>query len=1065
MKAGAEFPVSDRDLKFPHAFLLDASAGSGKTYNLSNRYIQFLLSDKVSRNKLSNILAITFTENATKEMKTRIISFLKEIYNDKAKRAEMAGLLELSDEELKKKADLKLNLIFDNYTDFNVGTIDSFILKILAVSVDELNVNPDYEIVFDNRKLINPALEKFFSSLEVGDKREIIDRFLLALNNSGGDSYLFNPAEEIREKFGKFMEKENKYLLNIIVPEADAQKKKKLAGEILEGIKALAKRYERLAPELYKGVDEALKAGDFSVLLNKFNSESGIFQKSRKIFKEQVANDAWFAEAMGSLNDKAGEYYELESAIFYRAFGELYLEFKEVFARVRRKTNILSLSQITSEISEYIKAENVPEIYLKLSARLNHFLIDEFQDTSLSQWNILRPLIEDSLAKNGSLFLIGDVKQAIYMFRNADYRIMNEFKKGGAGNKYLSLESLAKGAEKFSLAANFRSDERILEYVNRFFSSEAFKGYLEEKTCGDITGLLDSAQLVEEKKAGRGYVKTMVLAKGEKACPPGERQLSAREGVEAELKEKFLAAVKDMSGRFELEEMAVLVKKNDEVEKIVGWLNEAGIPVASFSSLDIRKRKLIREITALLAFLETPSDNLAFCAFLLGDLFAKSFADTEELRDFVFKNNAPRGETVLYAEFKKKYPGLWESFFAELFNKSGYLTVYELINLIYGNFSVYKFFREETAFLVKFADIAYNLNAGESSGGISGFLAHLEEPSRNEETFSVRLPEFIPAVRVMTFHKAKGLGFGAVINIFEDSRRPGGERIFYSAEHDGLVLRKINKKGFCEFSAALDKIYREEETDEAVQELNTLYVAMTRAGHELVNIVRTKGTGKLLSLFADYEAGKKENHISGGKKTPPYLEIEAGSGRNLYDFIRNNEKDSFETLRGNIYHLALSRIDWAVGIASLAAPSGQAGTCAPQGGVVPAGGISPDKIRGYVDRAADFYGSFPEKERKEAAEKIEKALARLGEYFKPAKGRSAKNEAEFISEKGAVCRVDRLVEDPDSVTVIDYKTGAEADYSGQMKFYLKTVSAALGKKVKALVYYIDTGEIKEVISN
>ena len=127
LKAGAEFPVSDRDLKFPHAFLLDASAGSGKTYNLSNRYIQFLLSQKVPRNGLPNILAITFTENATKEMKTRIISFLKEIYNDKAKRAEMAELLALPGEELKKKADLKLNLIFDNYTDFNVGIIDSII--------------------------------------------------------------------------------------------------------------------------------------------------------------------------------------------------------------------------------------------------------------------------------------------------------------------------------------------------------------------------------------------------------------------------------------------------------------------------------------------------------------------------------------------------------------------------------------------------------------------------------------------------------------------------------------------------------------------------------------------------------------------------------------------------------------------------------------------------------------------------------------------------------------------------------------------------------------------------
>jgi len=228
------FPIKDEKLHFPHAFLLAASAGSGKTYNLSNRYLQFLLSPKINKNSLSSMLAITFTENATKEMKGRILKFLKDMYFSQEKRKEMYEIVSIDEAEMSKKADEALMQIFSSYPDFNVGTIDSFTLKILSVSLDELCVPPDYEVVFNDKELIDLVLSGFFSSFELEKGKEIVDEFLKAQNNVENDRFIFNPLGEIKDKFSEFMEKENKYLLDIKTIELDLKNHSDLRKKIIE---------------------------------------------------------------------------------------------------------------------------------------------------------------------------------------------------------------------------------------------------------------------------------------------------------------------------------------------------------------------------------------------------------------------------------------------------------------------------------------------------------------------------------------------------------------------------------------------------------------------------------------------------------------------------------------------------------------------------------------------------------------------------------------------------------------------------------------------------------------
>lgn len=1019
-----EFPLKDSDLDFPHAFLIDASAGSGKTYNLALRYIQFLLSEKVKENSLSNILAVTFTDNATKEMKGRIIDFLKEIYFSEEKKKEISNLVSLPGEKLKQKADEILNSIFYNYSDFYVGTIDSFITRIISASADELKVNPDYELIFENDKLIDEIIEDFWKFIKKHNKLESIDKFLNTLNILGGKTFNFIPLNEIKDKFAQFLDKENKFLKEIKEVSIDHQKLDKLRNEIFKDILKLKNKYINFSLEIYKECEKAFEENNPQKLISSYNPDSGIFHK-KKTFTEEISNDDFFVDLHKDIKRKISEYYEIESAIFFKAYSQLYLVFREFFHRYIHYSKYLSLSNVTNKISSYIKAENIPEIYLRLSAKFNHFLIDEFQDTSLAQWNIFRPLVEEALSKDGSLFLIGDTKQAIYMFRNADYRIMSRFREKGQANPYLNTASLKKGIEVFSLNTNYRSEPVVLDYIQNFFSSERFKTYLKDNIGSDLTGLLKSYQLPFKNRVG-GYVKTCVFR---------EEDDREREG----LKRNFLQVIEDLKSRFDLKDIAVLVSKNEEVEEVVLWLNSKGIACASFSSLDIRKRKIINEILNFLKFLDNPQDNFSFLVFILGDIFSKIYPDKAKIIEFIFQN---RNSTVpLYAIFKEKFENIWDEYFKDIFSKTGYYPVYEILTLIYTKFNLYNNFCEEQSFLLKLADISYEINVKKGTSSISQLLKFILSDYQ-DETFSISLSSSIDAVKVMTFHKAKGLGFGAVINLFIESREPN-EDIYYFNSEDGIELRRIVKT-YREFSNKIKIMYENLEREAQVQDLNTLYVALTRAEHELYNLVwlRKKAknqstTENLYSLFENFEKGQKSEYKTGIRKEN-FLKTSIKEKKKIYDFIKKGELETLETLRGDFYHFIFSKL-------------------------VDINDCKRENIEKIINRASfKFFRNGELKE--EALSKILNLLnnQKFLEFFKERPGRKIFNEVNFISEGGKVCRIDRMVEDNDCITIIDYKTGKKADYSLQMNFYKKVISNYLSKKVQLLICYIDRGEIEEI---
>ncbi|MBU2530854.1 MAG: UvrD-helicase domain-containing protein, partial [Elusimicrobia bacterium] len=611
IKQNKNLPVlkKDTELEFPHALLISASAGSGKTYTLTQRYVQLLLSGNIPFNKIENILAVTFTNNAAKEMKTRILGWLKELALDKdcEKMDETLKLISLNRDAIHEKAKNLVELIIDNYSDFHIQTIDSFLTRIMTCSVAELSLplNPEITMTYD--ALIDSALYAMFSKIGREElPREEVDKFLKILPKSG--SYPWNPEARVKDNFNSFLNAEGKTSGKIVHDKTnyDIVLKEKFK-EILQFCEGLRKKLAN--DDLIKeSSNAAIQEKNLIGFLANYSFKYGILNgQKKKYFHKDWEKDIDF------LSSFVIELAEINAAIYYHPYISIYEKFKEELENIKNgKSEVIHINDIAKNLSTYINKNSVPEIYLKLGERISHFLVDEFQDTNSLQWDNMRPLVEESLAKKGSLFAVGDIKQAIYMFRDADYKIMRDFLDVAEEKKeetsYLSLDSVKDGLELKNLPVNYRSDGEILNYVDDLFKVKLKNN--EELIADDITELTTYEQAVKSGRENKGYVKTEVL--------------EAIDANEAEVeKEKLLEIIKQASRRYPLNEIAILVAKNKRIEPVVEWLTEAGVPVASLSSLDIRNRKVIAELLALLKFLETPSDDLAFSAFVCGDIFLK----------------------------------------------------------------------------------------------------------------------------------------------------------------------------------------------------------------------------------------------------------------------------------------------------------------------------------------------------------------------------------------------------------------------------------------------------------
>ena len=529
--------------------IFKASAGSGKTHTLSKTYLDLLLKAD-SKTAYRNILAVTFTNKATEEMKERILRDLAEEGKTNPRAREIL-----------------INLLHD-YGSFSVSTIDKFFQQALRAFSRELGSSGNYQIELDKASLTKEAMDRVLDDLTEKDK-DLLGWFTKQLETAldNGDSFhLESSLYEMAEEFGDVNEK-------------FTYDKKKLTE--------LKARCKEIVDTFHKDVYENALCIDTTTWGKTAAKGLAQYAGAQTKYKDSVkaANATTLAklaetagcEAMYALMNPQGRRWKeyrtarmVEKVIFTLGLAE---EFYSKLAIIEEEKGVISLDESTSLLRDIIDGSDAPFIYEKLGVRFNHFLLDEFQDTSVVQWENFKPLLANSVSEGYSNIIVGDVKQSIYRWRNSDWNLLDK-----------EIEENFKGkVEVITLKENWRSTQSIVNFNNEFFTFAA-----------DNLGLskiyADVKQEVKVEDSQEGCVTVDFC----------EDELEMIDGYI----EQAVAAGAKMS------DMAILLRTNGEGKKVAEYLLSKGYSVISDDSLDLKSSLIIRKIVSYLHSLCNNSDSL-----------------------------------------------------------------------------------------------------------------------------------------------------------------------------------------------------------------------------------------------------------------------------------------------------------------------------------------------------------------------------------------------------------------------------------------------------------------------
>lgn len=1061
-------------LGFPSLKIVKASAGSGKTFYLTKTYVEYLLSDSIKFNDLKNILAITFSNNAALEIKERILKWLKDIYFNREDARSKFNTLTISEQELTEKSQSLIERILNNYSDFQVRTIDSFMTKIFKAEALNFGYPGDFEILMNPRNFLKRAFESYLSRFsESSPEGENLINLVETIekNQREESSYLWNPGKRIFreiEEIERILSRNtgdslDELELKIEENQKDFEKAKdllrKTARKFENIVKSKNRRYNSRS-NIQRVLEEIGKENYMAVFNTTFN-------KCPVISSDIDIEDAW-----ESLKEAVALFVVQYNLCYLNPYLWFLFSFRNYLRELKSKEQKIFIDDINKFIGERLSQSLVPEIYYKLGDRIYHFFIDEFQDTSPLQWRNLKILVEESLSKGGSLLIVGDTKQAIYGFRGADYTIMKELiDEASSPSEFRSVDKYDIGV----LDTNYRSSEIIIDFVRRFFKERLREDILnlrdrEREKYGrflldqkgeplvlSLSGLLECEQKVKEEFKKIGYVEI-------------EKVLYGKDNEEETKREALLRAVDRLRNQFSFSygEIAVLAFENSTLRQISTWLNEEGIDFLSFSSLDIRNRKIISELIYLLRFLDSPIDDFSLSIFLSGEVAKREFEKLipdwkEQIEIFLFERGLKRAKSCCiepyYKAFAERFPSLWEGYFAELIRRVGFLPLYDLLSEVFQRFRLFINFPEEEAALVKFLEICSLFERG-----LGEFIEFFNTSGDEDETFwDISKPKGRDAITLMTIHKAKGLEFPAVI-LFTDLEKPKTDRYFYQ---EGVLMRMPTEKVLTNpCLGGLAEIKNLQFNRAFTEELNKLYVALTRAKEALYILIpcmrEEKGDSEICSitneavaslLGMDKTYGDSNSVRKLALKLAEIKSADAAEIKHRENDLKQEEDykfseesvDFYEIKRGEAIHRIISEIEY-VETENFERLS--------------------DELESLVESTLSEFRLLNMKD--EVTKAVVSVINNqsLRDYFQRKRGREVYTEKEVVDREGRLHRLDRVVVDEETVTVIEFKFGRNPDKDRAIRQTAEYVEILREiypqREIIGLVYF---GESKEVVKS
>ncbi|SDX46014.1 UvrD-helicase domain-containing protein [Hymenobacter psychrophilus] len=903
--------------------IYSSSAGSGKTYQLTKEYLKLALGSEEA-GYFKSILAITFTNDAAGEMKQRILGALRrfarlpeghtdpllsDIAAELAAEGPLAHLTTAEERErvLRERAAATFRLALYHYADFAVSTIDSFVQRIVTAFTRELGLPATFEVELDSTLVLQGAVALVLDRVNRDPNADLLSRTIsdFALNKAEEGKSWNNLPEELVE-FGKF-------LLSEPVHEAMQQLQVLSLADyrrLHEGLRARQQEIEDLVRQTATLALDALAAASLQAehLASGTGGIFGHFQNWHR-WLEAPAKDASFptATALKTLQTDVWYSGKAKTGPLRAAVDEVAPELAQTFERLQeirqrllpsyllaagmlpyvfqvsllselskaveqlsRDRNVVLIAEFNRRIAQIVLHEPVPFLYERLGDRYQHLLIDEFQDTSVLQWNNLLPLVENALGSGHLNLAVGDAKQAIYRWRGGEMeQILRLYKKetkhlydrvpDPATRQRLAdrYQTITPALEARNLNINYRSGRNIIEFNNAFFSHvSATHGAL------PLVQALFDADFTQQSPPGAEAAAAHVeLLFTDDEAPatrydaahgtftpdvlPGYLPGQTLDYAESTLYLTLQLVQQALADGYRLQDIAVLCRTRGNSRHTAKFLKERGYDIISADSLSLEFAEVVNLLVAVFRVLNRPADTLARAEALL-------------LVDRVVRGHAPTPDRARrWAELANDKSA--EPFFDELRalgydlqeNETGNLGLYELTERLLGLFGLLER-AAEREYLFRFLDLTleYSLRYGNN---LNNFLAYWDQ---KKSSLSINAPAGRDALTITTVHKAKGLAYGVVIVPFADwSLRPFMGTLLWGRLPDVADRPVADMPGVAVLSQKHDLLltplagqYTEELEKTFLEGLNMLYVAFTRPRHRLYVISKkprpTKTSGK-----------------------------------------------------------------------------------------------------------------------------------------------------------------------------------------------------------------------------
>ena len=1070
--------------------VFQASAGAGKTFTLIKEYLKLCLASEGAVGNYKSILAITFTNAAANEMKAKIVKALCEIIDSKevdpkSMEAILMEELGITDVELKRNAQSLMTCIMHDYSSFCVSTIDAFVQKLSRSFAHDLGLPNQYTVSIDTDEVAETITENL--GLKISDKDDFLTRLLVDFSENQYENQRSTAIETQLSDFIKKLMTEKAYQKdennNIKNPAQYKQTLDYLNGKVRHFEQSLRKYLDE-----FSAIERSFGLRDEYYSYGKNGFVGFVRKLAKKVYEQPSSRFNAVLEKRNCLSKEAEKqlgkaqaesinaallpvlealkaFYEVELAkfLFYRSQRDLlYLyalraQIRSEFEQLANEEEVVHISEFNKLLNSVMGDFSVPFVYERIGERYRHIFIDEFQDTSVLQWQNLLPLIDNGLAAGQMSMVVGDGKQSIYRFRSGEVeQIVNlpdiyalpEDERKTAFEQYQN--NLRNNFAFKNLDTNYRSFANVVDFNNAFFE-EAYK---------NLSPALQKVYVAEKPGTEEGVSIFQKKAKEDKGLVQVE--LYDAENQPDYCFDRVEAIIRELVERgYRYEDITVLTRKSDYGSMMANHLNDRGIPVISQDSILLKSSDKVQLLVSTLRYLIYDDNETNVANVLFYWKLTQNPDFNGVVTDYFDEvKSIAKGETAIETVMGIGEAGLLR----EALSKATCL--YDLCsNLL----RIFHFDTIRDAFLNYFMEEIFKWQSG-TKEGIAEFLTFWEKKQDKLAVMSVSGN----AVKIMTIHKSKGLEFPvviypeAIVNLDEKLNASKAAEEWLRPEDLGFdaipnldkVLFKLDKNAENMGDLAVERVEKEVESNR-LDNLNLLYVAFTRAVQRLYVIAR-QGKEKQPNIIRDFLVDKEDHQVSGDDAlvyrfgTPDFKNPKEKTDENTVetmtdsvasDWFKKFKVDPNPTLLWQTESDALQPREWGELVHQILA-----------------------KIRNIEEADAVLLPYLHEGviDLKTAGALKDKFL-QMAQH--PLIGAAFSNDAKVKTECEIyyptikkVIRLDRYAELPDVIFLIDYKTGKkDEEHKNQVRLYANALREMTDKEIRAyLVYLGDLIEVEQV---